>query len=192
MNQPDREKWNRIYSEKSAHGTEAAAVLREQHWLLPATGRALDLACGRGANAILLAERGLQTWAWDIADTVIDELQQLSAQKKLAIHAEQRDVCAQPPERDSFDVIVVTRFLERGILPAIAQALRPQGLLFYQTFIREKTTATGPDNPDYLLQANELLQTFSDLHTIYYMETGRIGDPTQGHRNEAMLIAQRR
>ena len=197
MGQTERDKWNRIYTEKSADEESgdvpsASAVLREHYWLLPSTGKSLDLACGRGGNAILLAEQGLQTHAWDIADTAIAELRQLARQRNLSIATEQRDVCVRPPEANGFDVIVVSRFLHRPLLPAIAQALRPKGLLFYQTFTGEKTAAVGPTNPDYLLRANELLQSFSDLHILYYLETGQVGDSEQGHRNEAMLVGQRR
>ena len=188
----DRDKWNRIYRNGARNIPAAARVLADFEYLLPVTGRALDLACGAGGNALLLAQHGLQTWAWDIADAALEQLQALVSDNKLGIAVQRRDVVCLPPDPASFDVIVVSRFLERGLIPAIIQALRNNGLIFYQTFITEKAPDCGPRNPDYLLHANELLVLFKSLHIIYYREEGTLGDSARGFRNEAMLIAQKR
>lgn len=188
----DRDKWNRIYHSGGRDTPTAARVLADFVHLLPAAGRALDLACGTGGNALLLAQHGLETWAWDISDSAVEQLQTLARDNDIDITVQQRDVVRLPPEPASFDVIVVSRFLERGLIPAIIQALREEGLVFYQTFIREKPAGCGPGNPDYLLNANELLVLFNTLHITYYREEGAIGDTRRGFRNEAMLIAQKR
>ena len=70
-------------------------------------------------------------------------------------------------------------------------ALKPGGLLFYQTFTRHKLDKSGPSNPDYLLARNELLQLFAPLTVIYYQEYPAIGDLQRGNRNEAQLIGQK-
>jgi len=82
-------------------------------------------------------------------------------------------------------VIVVSRFLDRGLCPALAHALKPGGLLFYQTYTID--SSEGPGNPAYRLQRNELLRLFPDLQVIFYREEG-IVDPSS---NEAILIARR-
>ena len=122
----------------------------------------------------------------------IQRLADLAKQRGLPLTAQQRDVTADPPEPSSFDIIVVSRFLDRALAPAICAALREQGLLFYQTFIREQVSGFGPRNPAYRLQDNELLNLFRSLHLIYYHEEGSVGDTDQGFRNEAMLVAQKR
>lgn len=192
MSDYDRDKWNRIYGAGEHNDPIAARVLAEFEHLLPATGRALDLACGRGGNALLLARHGLETWAWDISDTAVRQLDNLAREKHVAITVQQRDVVRQPPEACTFDVIVVSHFLDRALLPAIHQALCYQGLLFYQTFIRDKAPDCGPGNPAYLLESNELLSLFRSMHILCYREEGSIGDTTRGFRNEAMIIAQKR
>ena len=98
---------------------------------------------------------------------------------------------AQPPPPDRYDVIVVSRFLERGLFPALSAALRQGGLLFYQTFVFDKDPTIGPGNPDYLLHTNELLALARGLTVRAYREEGMVGDLTQGMRNEAMLVAQK-
>ena len=151
-----------------------------------------DLACGRGANALYLAHKGLTTCAWDVSDVTIRRLADQAKQVGLAVKAEQRDVTALPPAPASFDVIVVSRFLDRNLVPDIIAALKDDGLLFYQTFTREKISDFGPHNPAYRLQANELLRLFQSLHVIYYHEEGAVGNTDQGFRNEAMLVGQKR
>ena len=66
--------WEARYRECSATAPRPAAVLTEFEHLLPASGDALDLACGLGGNALHLARHGLTTRAWDSAATAIERL----------------------------------------------------------------------------------------------------------------------
>jgi len=63
--EPDTDKWNARYRMADTTVADPAVVLSENLHLLPARGCALDLACGAGANALLLARHGLETHAWD-------------------------------------------------------------------------------------------------------------------------------
>ena len=185
-------KWDRLYA-SGGHGHAAASrVLTEFQHLLPATGDALDPACGTGGDALLLAHLGLCTCAWDISGAAIELLAARSAALAVPLRLERRDAVARPPEPESFDVIVVSHFLDRGLIPRLCAALRPGGLIFYHTFIKETVDDSGPRNPDYRLDANELLRLFTGLHIIYYREEGLVGRTGMGLRNEAMLVAQKR
>ena len=192
MNKTDQTKWDQIYTDGNEKPAGPCRALSSHSHLLPAEGDALDLACGRGGNALYLAARGFSTRAWDVSAVATQSLSDVAGRYGLPLVAEQRDVTADPPASGSFDIIVVSRFLDRTLAPAICAALREHGLLFYQTFIREKTGDTGPNNPAYRLEANELLRLFQSLHIIYYHEEGTTGDTGQGFRNEAMLVAQKR
>lgn len=185
-----RDKWDRHYREQDGGTPSPARVLREHGYLLPTDGAALDLACGRGGNALFLAARGLRTSGWDIAPQAVAQLRRQAEAQGLAVTACVRDVEADPPATGSFDVIAVSHYLWRPLCPQIAAALRPGGLLFYQTFVREKVTGKGPRNPDYLLARNELLSLFAGLEIVVYRDEGRIGDLQQGLRNESLLVAR--
>jgi len=190
MNEQRRDIWDRRHAE--AEGAPPAAdVLRENCHLLPARGRALDLACGRGGNALLLAAAGLETHAWDLSPVAIEALCAEAAAQGLAVRARVRDVVAEPPPAEAFEVIVVSHFLERALAPALIEALRPGGLLFYQTFTRERVGDAGPRNPDYRLAPNELLELFRPLRLRVYREEGRLGDSGRGWRDRAMLVGER-
>lgn len=192
MTQQDRDRWNQRYATAGNHDSAAAEVLTEYAYLLPRQGLALDLACGLGANALWLARAGLDTHAWDIADKAIERLATVAGHEGVKLTLAVRDVVSDPPAVNSFDVIVVSRFLDRGLAPALAAALKPAGLLYYQTFTRHKSHPGGPDNPAYLLADNELLHLFSPaLRVRIYREENSLGDCSQGFRNSAMLIGEK-
>lgn len=188
---PERDKWDRRYRQSDGRSAQPARVLSENLHLLSAAGRALDLACGLAGNAFQLAECGLEVWAWDFSPVAIERVRQEALARGLTVKAEVRDVVQRPPEPEGFDVIVVSRFLERALAPRLVAALRPGGLLFYQTFTRTRVDDTGPDNDAYRLADNELLRMFASLQVLVYREEGRVGDIRCGFRNEAMLVARK-
>jgi len=195
LTNPTKEKWEKRY-QSSVIETDnkyplAAEVLHNNSHLLPASGHALDLACGLGANAICLAEHGLTTSAWDISASALEQLAAHAKKHNLHIITDDRDVTTKPPEENSFDVIVISRFLERGLMPHIKNAIKSKGLLFYQTFTKEKVNQSGPSNPDFLLDKNELLNYFHDWLILFYREEGTTGNTELGFRNQAMLVAQK-
>ncbi len=186
-------KWNRRYQHlRTDAAPQAAAVLQDNRHLLPIGGTAVDIACGRGGNTLLLAAAGLDTWAWDYAESALASLENLARTRQLNIHCECRDVVKSPPLPASFDVIVVSHFLERSLMPHLTAALRPGGLIFYQTFVLEAVSKTGPDNPAYRLAPNELLHAFNQLQLVYYREEGLLGDQKSGFRDRAQYIGCRR
>ena len=183
-------KWDQIYSKSDLAFSTAIEVLSENNFLLPKTGLALDLACGLGANAIFLAEHGLAVTAWDISAVAINKLKTYAALKDLNISASQEKIIPDSLPKSSYDVIVVSRFLDHSLSDAIIGALKPDGLLFYQTFIQEKTSPKPPNNPDYLLRRGEMLEIFSPLKLIFYRENALVGNQLLGLRNEAQFVGQ--
>lgn len=186
-----RAKWDEIYRKMSDGSSEPACILAENAHLLPTSGTALDLACGLGGNALFLAQRGFKTVAWDISEVAVGRLRALAECLGLAIEAEVRDVESTEFPREFFDVVVVSRFLARNLVGPIANSLKRGGLLFYQTYVRDKVSPAGPSNPAYLLAENELLSLFRGLRVVVYREEGRLGDLSLGHRDEAFLVGEK-
>ena len=186
-----QKKWDEAYGRPDKQPGEACRVLLGNRHLLPASGTSLDLACGLGGNALLLARHGLASHGWDISPVALNKLVQAGAQQGLTIHTEQRDVENSPPPAHSFDVIVVSHFLHRPSSPAIAAALRPGGLLFYQTYHQQKVSDTGPSSAKFLLEPQELLKLFAELDVLYYREDGRSGDLSQGLRDIAYFVGRK-
>lgn len=183
---PTAIEWNTRYQTNTEQPT-ACQVLTNYLHLLPTTGKALDLACGLGANALLLSQQGLNVDAWDYAEVAITQLQQ----RVPSIHTEVRDVIQHPPMPNSYDVIVVCHFLERTLVESLVHALKPQGLLFYQTFIQEKVSDRGPKTAEFRLKNNELLELCHELRVLVYHEEGRVGDINHGFRDQVLFIGQK-
>lgn len=101
------ELWDSRYRE-AAHEPQACAVLQQHPSHLPQQGLALDLACGRGGNALWLARRGLSVHAWDYSEAAIRHLRAEAERHRLAIQTEVRDVVLKPPEPDQYDLLVVS------------------------------------------------------------------------------------
>ncbi len=185
-----QQKWDAIYSQRGNTIPAPASMLSTYARLLPTQGLALDLACGLGGNSFFLATHGLQVDAWDISAVAINQIKNNCTDlNHISPAVVDLSMATFPTHR--YDVITVSRFLNRDIAPQLISALKPSGLLFYQTFTRQKTTADGPNNPEFLLEKSELLSLFSTLTPVIYHEEACIGDIKLGFRNEAILIAQK-
>ncbi len=182
-----RVKWDRIHS--SGDWPDPARVLTDFAHLLPSRGKALEVACGLGSNALFLARRGMSVEALDLSPVAISRLRERSGGLDLA--ARVCDVTSWVWPREAYEVIVVSRFLDRALCPKIQSALKPGGLLYYQTFVKEKVSARGPSNPDFLLDVNELLRLFQGLIVRAFREEGGLGDVSLGWRDEACLVGQK-
>ncbi len=182
-------KWDKIHAKNSS--VQVAKILDKNSFLLPKQGKALDLACGLGANALFLAEHGLDTHAWDISSVALKELQLFALKKHLNLSAKQVVIKANILPKNTFDVIIITRFLDRSLTNEIMESLKMGGLLFYQTYVKDKIDSNGPSNPNFLLARNELLRLFKPLTLVSYRENHLIGTLELGERNEAIYIGQK-
>jgi 2-polyprenyl-3-methyl-5-hydroxy-6-metoxy-1,4-benzoquinol methylase len=191
MSDATREKWDKIYSDRGAEHGHAARVVAENLHLLPAAGKGLELACGLASNSFAIAAHGIVMEAWDISAVASGQVNQRTAQSGAKVTASARDVVTHPPAVGAYDVVVVSHFLDRTIIPAIIGALKPGGLLFYQTFTQARVVESGPKGNEWRLAEGELLTLFSALRPLVYREEGLLGDTSKGFRNEALLVAQK-
>jgi tellurite methyltransferase len=136
--------------------------------LLPRDGPALDLACGRGRHALLLASAGYEVTAIDREASALDELRRVAARLELPVVTQQLDLEAGEVELGSgrFALILVVHYLHRPLFPALVRALRPGGLLVYETFTEQQALRGQPKNPDFLLRAGELPRLVAPLRVV--------------------------
>jgi 2-polyprenyl-3-methyl-5-hydroxy-6-metoxy-1,4-benzoquinol methylase len=166
---------------------DAAEWLVANASLVPITGMALDLACGRGRNALWLAARGLAVRAIDRDRVAIAHVRETAAARHLTVEADVVDVEIDTPAlgRSRYDLIVVTHYLHRPLFPFLIAALRPSGVLVYETFTQAQAARGKPTNPDFLLRPGELLTLTADLQTLASRE-GTFGD-----REVASIVARK-
>ena len=81
------------------------------------------------------------------------------------------DLTTTPLPRRRFDVVIVTRYLQRDLFPALVGALAPGGVILYETFTEaQRAHGWGPTSPAHLLAAGELPTYFSELEMLFYEE----------------------
>lgn len=186
-----RQKWDDAYRDADYSGATAAQVVTDNLHLLPVEGDALDLACGRAGNAQLLAQQDLNVDAVDFSTILLEGLSSFVKEQRLNINCIQRDIESDGLSDKKYDVIVVSYFLNRELFSEIIDALKPNGLLFYQTWSQLAVDDSGPGNPKFRLEAGELLKLCASMRVLLYSENGRQGKVTRGLRNEALIIAQK-
>ncbi len=166
--EPDRDRWNEKYRDRP-HAPDGPAAALHRFFHLAPSGNALDIAAGTGANSLFLATRGYKVDAVDISDEAIARMPRHPNLTRVRADLDRYD----PPE-NRYDLIINFRFLNRRLFPGIQEALRPGGLLIFETFATAPDgTAAAPHRREFLLRPNELLHAFIGLHVLYYEETLR-------------------
>lgn len=156
-------------------------------------GPVLDLACGRGRHALAAAALGVPVVAMDRNAGFLAELRSSAAETGLRIDAVRADLETPhgiPLRAGTCGAILVFRFLFRPLAPAICEALRPGGLLLYETFTRAHAEqGSRPSNPHFLLAPGELPELFSALEIVESWEGVSSGPKPEA---VARLAARRR
>lgn len=165
-----RATWNSRWREKADDTWEPDPWLLKVRPLLPG-GRALDIACGRGRNALYLAEQGLSVTAIDVSEEALAQLAAEASRRNLQIETRQVDLETAPHlAAGEFDLVLDFFYLHRPLLPALRQSVRPGGVAVLRTFSRAGSFPGGPDNPDIVLHTGELLEIFAGWTTLLHEE----------------------
>jgi rhodanese-related sulfurtransferase len=157
---------------------EPSPVAGPSPWLLaharlaPRGARTLDVACGRGRHALFLAGAGFPVRAVDRDPGRVAWLGALARRLQLPLDAAVVDL-----ERDGADLgaeewelVLVFSYLHRPLFPALARALKPGGVLLYETYTREQAKRGRPSNPDHLLDPGELPRLVAPLEVLSQRE----------------------
>ena len=142
--------------------------LLENADVLPPEGKALDLACGGGRHALLLAVAGLEVLAVDQDTERITALRNIARRLDLPMVAETMDLEAKSVTLGvgAYALIVCVHYLHRPLFPQLIKALAPGGLLLYETFTVDQKKYGKPSNPDFLLEHGELERLVEGLEVV--------------------------
>jgi tellurite methyltransferase len=185
----ERSKWNETHRGKPAGDPEPFVV--KMLPLLARGGLALDVAAGRGRNAIALARAGMRVVAADFSELAMRTLAELARLERLPIWPVVADFDKFAFRDGSFDAIVNVNFLDRARFADFARALKPGGILIAETFLIDQAEIGHPRDPRFLLRHYELRELIAGLELLRYRE-GLIVYPDGWRAWRAGAVARRK
>lgn len=164
MSVEDKIRWN----DKYTNGLLPQNVIEVvKNYAKEANGnKALDIACGMGRNAKLLAKMKFEVHALDISEIAIESLKGIEH-----IDAKVVDFDTYVLKENSYDLIVCSYFLERKLFPQIEAALKEGGVFIFETFMHDEQNTKVPTNKTFLLDKGELEATFSKGYSMIHLES---------------------
>ena len=190
MSDADRDRWNAKYeSGEYAERVHPSPLLAAWIDRLP-RGRALDVACGLGRNAVHLALNGYAVDAMDISDVALAKARERARAAGVGVNWIEIDLQRPDIARDTYDVVVAARFLERPLIPRLVDSLRPGGHVVYEHHYITPVDVGGPKSTRFRARPNELLERFRELRVLFY-EEGTVADPDGSRMALARLVACR-
>ena len=189
----DRDRWNRRYQEgEYAARSHPSQLLSD--WLdrLP-RNTVLDIACGRGRNAIFLAENGSSVTGIDISDAGIDLARERSSHLK-NLEFIVADVDEGLPISRTFDLILMVRFVHFELLTRLPEFLSHGGCILVEEHLQwsdPEIELAGPSNPKFRVAAGQITELLSDLEPLFSLE-GLIRDPLGEMSAVSQFIGRKR
>lgn len=169
----DRHQWDERYStaELIWRAEPNRFLVAEVAGLGP--GRALDLACGEGRNALWLAEKGWSVTAVDFSAVALAKGRRLAAERHVEVDFVEADVLEWEPPPPTFDLVVVM-YLQlpqgsrRRVLGAALRALAPAGTVLVVG--HDSTNLTegygGPQDPSVLFSPEDIVADLAGLEVV--------------------------
>jgi tellurite methyltransferase len=130
--------------------------------------RALDVATGRGRHAIAMAAAGFRVTGIDIQLDALRRARVAAREASLDLALVCADLTTFPLPRARYALVVVTRYLDRALFPALRDALVPGGVLLYETFTEAQLRhGRGPRSRDHLLRPGELRMLTHGMDVLF-------------------------
>jgi len=143
--------------------------------LSAARSPALDVACGRGHNALWLASAGVRVTGVDHSPEALTCARACAARRRLPADFQALDLEAGAPFPGGpghWGLIIVFHYLYRGLYAPLQESLAPGGFLLFKTHLAHPLRAPGsrPRREEFLLRPGELLAAFPALAVLDYRE----------------------
>ena len=190
MSAVDREKWNRRYAAGAyAERTEASVLL--QAWIGKIqTGRALDVACGAGRNALYLAEHGFEVHGVDISAEALSRARASARQRRVRLELIEHDLDRPLTLSAVYQLILVIRYVNLPLMIQLTNFLAPGGFLICEQHLVSEADVIGPENPAYRVAPGQLAAAVPELDMLYLNEA-LVTEPDGRLAALAQLVARR-
>jgi tellurite methyltransferase len=184
--------WDERYSNRRESERGPAGFLVRHVDLLPGRGRALDVAMGTGRNALYLASLGYEVTGIDISPLAVERCRRAAEERGLRIEAICANLESYPLLRETYSLVLNLYYLQRELCPRLVEALRPGGVLVFETFtLQQRQFDWGPREDGFLLRPGELRELFPELEVLAYREETEEEDE-RGTKAVAGLVGRKR
>lgn len=181
MSDAERAKWDGRHAATLASGAPdpAPAFVGALAPFLPppaaSSGRALDVACGRGGAAVALAARGLEVFAVDFSLVALAETRRRADEAGVGRNVHtivcDLDTAGLPPGLPPFDVVLCCHFHAPPLWPSLRAALAPGGVLALETATtRNAELGLRSPSPRFLVAPREILGAAEGLDVLLHAE----------------------
>ena len=188
MSESERAGWDERHRDKPVGEPEPFLV--EMIRRIP-RGIALDVAAGRGRNALAMARAGLGVVAVDFSEAAMHALAVAARNETLAVWPVVANLDSFHLRDESLDAVVNINFLDRALFPQFSRALRPGGVLVAETFTIDQARIGHPKDPRFLLGHGELKELAAGLNIEHYRE-GLVSYPDGAQAFRASVVARKR
>ncbi len=167
----EQQTWDQRWQKKSfSDGWQVDSWLAAHRHILR-QGTALDLACGRGRNALFLAEHGYQVTAVDYSRVALNQLQEEGARRGLKLTTRLIDLEQQPDlPAQQFDLVINFYYMHRPLLPSMQKLVKPGGLIIIRTFSHAGDFEPCRLAPAMVMETGALRQLFNGWEILVYEE----------------------
>lgn len=163
--------WNFRYSKKGFFfGEHPLPFIMDAIPLFPKSGKVLDLAMGEGRNGVFLAKLGYDVLGVDISDVGLKKAEELARKNKTQIKTQVADLGSYHLEDNTYDIIILSYFMQRDLFPKIKKALKKGGVAIIETYTEENMKYNPGMKAEWMLKKNELFDHFSDLKVLRYQD----------------------
>jgi SAM-dependent methyltransferase len=200
MSDPSRERWNRRWAGERSHasGSPSRLLVAETAGLRP--GRALDLACGAGRNAVWLARQGWRVTGVDFSDVALRAARSLAAEAGVRVEWIEADVVAWMPPPHAWDLVGVL-YLQlparerRSVLAHAAEAVCPGGTLLVvgHDLLNLTEGWGGPTQPEVLFTPDDVVAEIGALEVVKAQRVRRTVEENGASHEaiDALVVARR-
>lgn len=165
----DKDRWNKKYDTDAYLFGEKPVPFLEENIPILRKGKALDVAIGEGRNGVYLATQGFDVMGLDISEKGLEKAHALAAKNNVTIQTKVVDLETVELEPNSYDLILCTYYMNRGLYKKFYDALKPGGMVLVETYNIDYLKYRK-FNPKWALNTNELLDIFKGMRILRYRD----------------------
>jgi tellurite methyltransferase len=177
-----REKWDNKHEERLNQFKEPVPNERLKNLASYLKGEAaIDLASGLGGNSLFLAGMGYEVQAFDLSETAVKYVREQAGRLGLKVDVFVKDLTefdSLPFKEASFDLAVITYYLDRSLLAFVKGIIKEKGFFFMETYYSSPKAEIHKVSSQFRLESNELLREFQPWKILYFEENENEGRQT--------------